>query len=194
MSWENGVMETPDGDRGQDQSDSGSSLKSLLEGTNTELILLIASFVVLSIVAVLIVFLIAGPKSSEPTAKKKNEQQKKDEASGGKGAIFGGIPGKFINTADPDTLRVISVKIDLVLEDVKQVTALENKVALEVDRAEIEDLLLTIFSDKLASELQKPEMKDKLRRELEYEIQKIFADSEPKINVKRVLFRKYIIQ
>ena len=194
MSWENGVMETPDGDRGQDQSDSGSSLKSLLEGTNTELILLIASFVILSIVAVLIVFLIAGPKSSEPTAKKKNEQQKKDEASGGKGAIFGGIPGKFINTADPDTLRVISVKIDLVLEDVKQVTALENKVALEVDRAEIEDLLLTIFSDKLASELQKPEMKDKLRRELEYEIQKIFADSEPKINVKRVLFRKYIIQ
>ena len=194
MSWENGVMETPDGDRGQDQSDSGSSLKSLLEGTNTELILLIASFVVLSIVAVLIVFLIAGPKSSEPTAKKKTEQQKKDEASSGKGAIFTGIPGKFINTADPDTLRVISVKIDLVLEDVKQVTALENKVALEVDRAEIEDLLLTIFSDKLASELQKPEMKDKLRRELEYEIQKIFADSEPKINVKRVLFRKYIIQ
>lgn len=187
-------METPDGDRGQDQSDSGSSLKSLLEGTNTELILLIASFVVLSIVAVLIVFLIAGPKSSEPTAKKKTEQQKKDEASSGKGAIFTGIPGKFINTADPDTLRVISVKIDLVLEDVKQVTALENKVALEVDRAEIEDLLLTIFSDKLASELQKPEMKDKLRRELEYEIQKIFADSEPKINVKRVLFRKYIIQ
>ena len=49
-------METPDGDRGQDQSDSGSSLKSLLEGTNTELILLIASFVVMSIVAVLIVF------------------------------------------------------------------------------------------------------------------------------------------
>ena len=194
MSWENGVMETPDGDRGQDQSDSGSSLKSLLEGTNTELILLIASFVILSIVAVLIVFLIAGPKSSEPTAKKKTEQQKKDEASSGKGAIFTGIPGKFINTADPDTLRVISVKIDLVLEDVKQVTALENKVALEVDRAEIEDLLLTIFSDKLASELQKPEMKDKLRRELEYEIQKIFADSEPKINVKRVLFRKYIIQ
>ena len=82
------------------------------------------------------------------------------------------------------------------LEDVKQVTALENatKPGLEVDQAEIEDLLLTIFSDKLASELQKPEMKDKLRRELEYEIQKIFADSEPKINVKRVLFRKYIIQ
>lgn len=194
MSWENGVMETPDGDRDQDQSDSGSSLKSLLEGTNTELILLIASFVVMSIVAVLIVFLIAGPKSSEPTAKKKTEQQKKDEASSGKGAIYTGIPGKFINTSDPDTLRVISVKIDLVLEDVRQVTALENKPALEVDRAEIEDLLLTIFSDKLASELQKPEMKDKLRRELEYEIQKIFADSEPKINVKRVLFRKYIIQ
>ena len=98
------------------------------------------------------------------------------------------------NTSDPDTLRVISVKIDLVLENVKQVTALENKVALEVDRAEIEDLLLTIFADKLASELKRPEVKDKLRRELEYEIQKIFADAEPKINIKRVLFRKYIIQ
>merc|ERR1712096_409262 len=109
----------------------------------------------MSILAVLIVFLIAGPKSSDPTAKKKADQQKKDETLAGKGAIFSEIPGKFINTSDPDTLRVISVKIDLVLENIKQVTALENKVALEVDRAEIEDLLLTIFSDKLASELQR---------------------------------------
>ncbi len=187
-------MEAQGDERSQDQSGSGSSLKSLLEGTNKELILLIASFVFMSILAVLIVFLIAGPKSSDPTAKKKADQQKKDETSDGKGAIFSGIPGKFINTSDPDTLRVISVKIDLVLENVKQVAALENKVALEVDRAEIEDLLLTIFADKLASELKRPEVKDKLRRELEYEIQKIFADSEPKINIKRVLFRKYIIQ
>ena len=187
-------MEAQEDERSQDQSDSESSLKSLLGGTNKELILLIVSFVVMSILAVLIVFLIAGPKSSDPTAKKKADQQKKDETSDSKGAIYNGIPGKFINTSDPDTLRVINVKIDLVLENVKQVTALENKVALEVDRAEIEDLLLTIFSDKLASELQRPEVKDKLRRELEYEIQKIFADSEPKINIKRVLFRKYIIQ
>ena len=70
-------METPDGDRGQDQSDSGSSLKSLLEGTNTELILLIASFVVLSIVAVLIVFLIAGPKSSEQQQRKRLNSRRK---------------------------------------------------------------------------------------------------------------------
>ena len=47
------------------------------------------------------------------------------------------------------------MKIDLVLEDVKQVTALENatKPGLEVDQAEIEDLLLTIFSVLLASVL-----------------------------------------
>ena len=187
-------MEQPEEEKSQSQSESGSSLKSLLEGTNKELILLIVSFVVMSILAVLIVFLIAGPKNSGQTKEKKVDKQKKDETSDGKGAIFNQIPDKFINTSDPDTLRVINVKIDLVLENVKQVTALENKVALEVDRAEIEDLLLTKFSAKPASELQKPEVKDKLRRELEYEIQKIFADSEPKINIKRVLFRKYIIQ
>ncbi|MEE3193013.1 MAG: hypothetical protein VX289_00730, partial [Candidatus Poribacteria bacterium] len=63
-------MEAPENERNQDQSDSESSLKSLLEGTNKELILLIASFVIMSILAVLIVFFIAGPKSSDPTAKK----------------------------------------------------------------------------------------------------------------------------
>ena len=101
-------MEAQGDERSQDQSGSGSSLKSLLEGTNKELILLIASFVFMSILAVLIVFLIAGPKSSDPTAKKKADQQKKGETSDGKGAIFSGIPGKFINTFfGYDTCRLL---------------------------------------------------------------------------------------
>ncbi|HHZ89393.1 TPA: flagellar basal body-associated FliL family protein [Candidatus Poribacteria bacterium] len=187
-------MEEPE-DKDEEKSESGSSLKSLLAGTNKELILLIASFVVMSIVAVLIVFLIAGPKNSDQTAKKNNDRQKqKDEKSDGKEAVFDKIPATFINTSDPDTLRVINVKIDLVLENAKQVASLENSPTLLVGRAEIDDLLLSKFSDKPASELQKPAVKDKLRRELEYEIQKIFAGSESKINIKRVLFRKYIIQ
>ena len=70
-------MEAPQDERSQDQSGRGSSLKSLLEGTNKELILLIASFVVMSILAVLIVFLIAGPKSSDPTAKKRLTSRRK---------------------------------------------------------------------------------------------------------------------
>jgi flagellar basal body-associated protein FliL len=82
-------MEAQEEERSQDQSGRGSSLKSLLEGTNKELILLIASFVVMSIVAVLIVFLIAGPKNSDQTAKKNNDRQKqKDEKSDGKEAVF----------------------------------------------------------------------------------------------------------
>jgi flagellar FliL protein len=92
-----------------------------------------------------------------------------------------------VNTADMDTIRYLTVKAHVVFWNLEVKTELEESEAL---KAQIQDLLITVFSSKTAAELQSNEVKDQLKEFLTEELDHILGQG----SVKQVFFSEYVLQ
>jgi len=157
-------------------------------GNNLILIIIVVLLVLLLIVGGVVAYLmLSGDDEENPEAVKQEKVEKKKSHKKVDDLTVGPMYplDKFtVNLLSQNGSRYLVAKIDLEQENPEMTPELDSKVSL------IRDIIISILSSKTVEEISTPKGKEKLKEEINNQINKYLEDGE----VKRIYFTNFIIQ